>query len=128
GPLRDLAALGRDDLPHVHPDPRHPHGAPEADERLRAEGPDEALAVRGRELVRAPRARGPADPDLREREDPARLSLRRRLRRGADPRRRGALGGTRERLTRTAPPPRRPRGLRAPLEARAPRDALVRRY
>ena len=34
--LRDLAALRRDDLPHVHPHPRDPDGPASADQRLRA--------------------------------------------------------------------------------------------
>ncbi len=86
--LRDLPALLGDDLPDLHPHPRHPHRAPAADQRLRPPRPDAPLAVRRRELVRAPRARGAAHPDLRDGEDPARLSLRRRLRRGPRRRRR----------------------------------------
>ena len=100
--LRDLAAFRRDDLPHVHPHPRDPDGSPAADEHLRAAGADEALAVRRRELVRAPRPRRPADPDLRFGPDPARLSLRGRLRRG--PPRRGRVAARRRR-----DPERRPR-------------------
>ena len=52
------------------------------------QGADAPLPVRRRELVRPARPRGPADPDLRHRPDPARLPLRGRLRRRA--RRRGA--------------------------------------
>ena len=36
GHLRDLAAVRRDDLPHVHPDPRRAHRSAASDERLRA--------------------------------------------------------------------------------------------
>ena len=58
--LRDLAALRRDDLPHLHAHPRDPDGAAASDERVRTARADEALAVRRRQLVRAPGARGPA--------------------------------------------------------------------
>ena len=81
-----------------------PSVAPAPHERLRPARADEALALRRRELVRAPRARRRDDEGLRRRDDQARLPLRRRLRRGDPPRGRArtrARGRGPERRRRT---------------------------
>jgi GDPmannose 4,6-dehydratase len=75
--LYEISQLSAEMMPHVHPHSRRPHGSAAADECLRSARPDETPVFRRRELVRAARARRFASPDLRERRDPARFSLRR---------------------------------------------------